>query len=217
MKLRIPVLRPDNLLETTREIIEVIKMLQSQFEEEPTWHDINGELIAKTTGAGTPTMQVVRTNARAYAFAAGDSIDTIFHIPHDYVEGTDVSIHVHWTHSGTSISGSLVLTHDFTYQSAYGTGIFPVDKTLTQTILTPSIALIPQFSHRSDSVPLSVKIPTASLLGTNELRRGGMMLVKTTATTIPTIAGSAVINRPYLLSVNLHYQSSGSGTTTPRP
>ena len=79
-------------------------------ENSPTfgWRDIVGQIVPRGTGTPAPAFTAFRGGrVMAYAFQANDIIDNItFHIPHDYVPGTDMYIHAHWGHNGTAISGN---------------------------------------------------------------------------------------------------------------
>lgn len=84
------------------------------------WRDIIGNVEPKATGAGSPTRAVyIGGSTGQYAFIANDVCDFQFHIPHDYVPGTDVYFHVHWSHNGTAISGSAVFDIFYTYAKGH--------------------------------------------------------------------------------------------------
>ena len=80
------------------------------------WRDLIGDITPKASGAGAPTLAAFRGgNVRSFFYSAGDDGDCVFHIPHDYVPGTDLFLHLHWAHNGTAISGSLVVNFYITY------------------------------------------------------------------------------------------------------
>lgn len=174
------------------------------------WADIIGNLDPKTSGAGTPTLNAFRGgNVNVFSFAANDLADMQFHIPHDYLPGSDIYIHVHWAHNGTAISGSFVCDFFHTYQKGHNQGDFPAEKTLTLTVSTPDIATIPQYRHRVDEVQLSAASPSAAQIDSDDLEPDGVILMRMRTTTIPTITGSVARNEPYIFFVDIHYQTTG--------
>lgn len=85
-----------------------------------TWRDLEGPIVASTTGANRPTLTSYIGNGEDYAFDAGDKYSLIkLHIPHDWA-GEDMFIHTHWSHNGSNISGSLVIDYYITYAKGHG-------------------------------------------------------------------------------------------------
>src|SRR3990167_5942323 len=84
------------------------------------WEDIIGDISPDTTGAGSATLATFRgANTRAWFYTTNDRCDMLFHIPHNYKKGTDLYLHLHWVHQGTSISGELVVTYGVTYAKGH--------------------------------------------------------------------------------------------------
>jgi len=181
------------------------------------WKDLIGDVSPKQTGAGSPTFAAFRGgNVRSYFFAANDTADLVFHMPHDWVPGTDLFIRAHWAHNGTDISGTFAIDFYTTFargfnQSSLGT--YPAEVNTTLTVGSLSIANTPQYRHRTDEVQLSAASPTANQIDTDSLEVDALLLINAKATTIPTISGSATQNKPSIFTIDLHYQSHGGGTT----
>jgi len=116
------------------------------------WRDLIGAVFPKTTGAGTPTYKVFQGNISGYSFSLNDVVDFVFHMPHDWVPGTDLYFHVHWTHNGTAISGNAVFTVYSTFAKGFNQAIFPAEVTTSITYNTTSIATTPRYVHRVDEV-----------------------------------------------------------------
>jgi hypothetical protein len=181
------------------------------------WRDLIGRISPREVGGTAPTLAVYRGGAvREYAFAANDLADLQFHWPHDWVPGTDVFIHVHWSHHGTAISGSIVFDFFSTFAKGFGGSIFPAEIQTTLTVSTPNIATIPQYSHRVDEIQLSAASPTGNQLDTDDFEVDGLLLTNFRVTTIPTITGGAT-NEPFVHHIDLHYQSTGMGTKNKAP
>lgn len=139
-----------------------------------------------------------------------------FHIPHDYVPGSDLFIHMHWSHNGTAISGNIVTTFKFTYAKGHGQEIFPAEKTVVITYNTVNIATTPRYIHRIDEAQLSTPGGSASLLDSNLIEPDGIIMMNMTMTTVPTITGAAV-PAPVVFFADVHYQSTGIGTKQKSP
>ena len=181
------------------------------------WKDLLGDITPKTSGPGAPSLSAFRGgNVRGFAYSAGDDGDGIFHIPHDWVPGTDLYLHIHWAHNGTAISGSLVVNLYVTYAKGFGGGVFPVEIAPSITVSTPNIATIPQYSHRVDEIQLSSSTPSATQLNTSLIETDGIIMVHFDVGTIPTITGGSP-NEPFIITMDLHYLSSQIGTANKAP
>lgn len=180
------------------------------------WRDLIGDITPKTTGAGAPTLDTVQGNLRAFRYSATDDGDIIWHMPHDWVAGTNLYLHVHWTHNGTSISGSFVVDFYMTYAKGHNQAAFHTQKTLTITDGSLSIGAAPQYAHRIAEVQMSVSGGSASQLDTDILEVDGIIHVHYDVNTIPTISGGGA-TAPFILTIDIHYQSTGVGTKGKAP
>ena len=184
------------------------------------WADLIGDITPKTSGAGAPTLAAFRGgNVRAFFYSANDDADCIFHVPHDYVPGSDMFLHLHWAHNGTAISGSLVVNFYVTYAKGHNqssNGEFIAEITVPITVSTPNIATIPQYRHRVDEVQLSAASPTANQLDSDIIEPDALIIIHMNTDTIPTITGGTT-NEPAFFTIDLHYQSTGIGTKQKSP
>ena len=91
------------------------------------WRDIIGSVAPKAIGAGSPARAVYAGgNLADYAFAVNDVVDFIFHIPHDYVPGSDLYFHVHWSHTdAVSVTGNAEFTIYHSYSKGHNQANFP--------------------------------------------------------------------------------------------
>lgn len=181
------------------------------------WRDIIGAVMPKATGAGSPTRAVYAgANVADYAFIANDVCDFIYHIPHDYVPGTDLFFHVHWSHTGTSITGNAVFTvyHTYAKRTLAGTAIFPAEKTNTVTWATTDLATTPRYAHRVDEIPLTSAAGSASLTANSLIEVDGILLVTLKLTTLPTIGGGGKL---FIHTCDIHYQSTNMATKNSAP
>lgn len=82
------------------------------------WRDITSEVKVRGTGPTDPSwVQVGATPFYAFNFSVGDKCWHSFHIPHDYIKGTDIHIHTHWFPDGTDANS---VKWRFTYAYAHG-------------------------------------------------------------------------------------------------
>lgn len=181
------------------------------------WRDLEGVLYPDPAGVNSPTLAAVRGGlVRNYFYSVNDKMDFAFHIPHDYVPGTDLYIHIHWSHNGTAISGSLTVSLATTYAKGHNQAAFPAEKTVTITYATVNIATTPQYQHRIDEVQWSSNGGSASLFDSAKVETDGMILGTMTVTGIPTITGGST-NEPFIVYIDLHYQSTNIGTKAKAP
>lgn len=183
-----------------------------------TWRDLEGPIFPKGAGAGQPTFDELFVGS-AYQvpfFQANDIASLCFHMPHDWLLGSDLYLHAHWCHNGTAISGSLVLEYQVSFAKGHNQENFSAPITITQTISTPNIATVPRYRHRIEEFQLSAASPSATQLDSDALEVDGLILVSIKPTTIPTITGGTP-NQPAILFVDIHYQSSNIGTCNKSP
>lgn len=181
------------------------------------WRDIEGTVVPRAAAPNQATLNVFRGGAvREWAFAAGDVSDNHFHIPHDYLPGSDLFIHVHWGHNGTTITGNMVFTISYTYAKGHNQAIFPAETVATITYNTVNIATTPQYVHRIDEIQITAASPGAGQIASSLIEPDGMFLVNVAASTIPTITGGSP-DQPFIFEIDLHYQSTNIGTKQKAP
>ena len=173
------------------------------------WRDIIGNISPKASGSGSPTRATYRGNVSQFSFAANDLVDMEYHIPHDYVPGTDIYFHVHWSHNGTSISGNAEFTAYHTYAKGHNQAEFPAEKTLVITYDTTDIATTPQYRHRVDEAAMSNPTASASVFDTDLIEVDGLVLVTLKLTGLPTIGGGGKL---FIHTCDIHYQSTNMAT-----
>ena len=180
------------------------------------WRDLLGDISGKSSGSQAPSQGTFYNTVRAWAYSAGDMGDLTFHLPHDYAPGTDVFLHFHWSHNGTNISGSFVVNCAVTYAKGHQQEAFIAPISTTLTVPNLNITNTPRYFHRVDEMQLSAAGGSVSLLNTNHLEVDGLILVSFTMSTIPSISGGSP-NVPFILSADLHYQSTGIATKNKSP
>lgn len=178
------------------------------------WRDIIGPVVPKASGAGSPTRrQYAGGNVYDWSFAANDVCDFVFHIPHDYVPGTDLYIHVHWSHNGTAISGNAVFTFYAQYAKGHDQAIFGSEISNTITYATVDVTTTPQYRHRIDEIAISTSGGDANHLDSDAIEVDGLILGQLKMTTLPTITSGNL----FVHTVDVHYQSTNMATKNKAP
>jgi hypothetical protein len=173
------------------------------------WRDIIGAVIPKATGVGSPSRVIYNGGVSGeYAFTANDLVDFVFHIPHDYVPGTDIYFHIHWSHNGTAISGNAVFDVFHTYAKGHNQANFPAEKLVSVTYTTTDITTTPQYRHRIDEVIVSGATATATLMARGVLEPDGVFKGAMRLNTLPSITGGSL----FVHTMDLHYQSTNMAT-----
>lgn len=201
--------------EIAQQVNAISENKRTAFYGVPGWRDIIGKVIPKAVGAGSPARApYMGGQLGQYAFAAGDAYDIEFHIPHDYVRGTDIHIHVHWSHNGTTISGNAVFDFYHSYSKGHNQANFSAEKLLTFTYNTTSIAVTPQYRHRVDEIIMSGPAATATLMDRTLIEPDGLILMTCKLTTLPTISAGGKL---FIHTVDIHYQSDNLATKNKAP
>lgn len=176
------------------------------------WRDLEGYEIPDPTGGDRPTLSVYSGGSiKENAFSNGDVLRIRYHIPHDYVKGTDIFSHIHWSHNGTAISGNVVFGVTSDYAKGHNQGNFGNEKAISITYNTINIATTPQYRHRIEEEPITSDGGSATLIDRGLLEPDGIILVTFVLTTNPTITGGSP-NNVFVHRADLHYQSSNIAT-----
>ena len=179
------------------------------------WKDLIGDVTPKASGAGSPTLTTFRSDIRWFNYAVGDEGDIVFHIPHDYLPGSDLYIHFHWGHNGTNISGSIDLRLHLSYAKGHQQEDFPADTEMHIVVNSLNITNTPQYRHRVDEIQASSSGGSVTTIDTDLIEPDGMILVHYDVDTIPTITGGS--GKPFIFGLDLHYQSTNMTTKNKSP
>lgn len=174
------------------------------------WRDIIGLLLPNPANLLSPANVAFTAggNIRSYAYASGDQMDCVFHIPHDYVIGTDIFLHLHYGHNGTAVDA---VTFDVDAHTAYATRDEDI---FTELATTPAFSIdmdtAVQYQHYVNEIQLSAASPSTAQIDTDDIEVDGLVLVTLDVTDIPGITGGAA--KPFIFTCDIHYQSTGIGT-----
>ncbi len=178
------------------------------------WQDLLGEITVRGIGANDPAWSVYRGGIRQYQFGAADEVWLNFHIPHDYVPGSDIYIHAHWSHIVTTVTGgSVTWGFEVSYSKGHNQAAFsaPITVTLAQNASTG------QYQHLIAEIQLSAASPSVSQLDSDIIEVDGLILVRAYLSANNMTVSGGLVPDPFLHYVDIHYQSTGIGTKQKAP
>lgn len=181
----------------------------------PVWKDLIGDIVPKTSGVGAPTLATYRGNIRGFAYSAGDDGDISFHLPHDYAPGSDLYLHMHWSHNSTAISGNFVVNFYVTYAKGHSQATFPLEIATSISAGGLNLTNTPQYTHRIDEIQLTAASPSGSQFSSSLIEPDGLIMIHYDTASIPTLTGGA--GEPFILFIDLHYQANMVGTANKAP
>ena len=100
------------------------------------YRDILGAIDTRGLGPTDPAFNIYSGTIRQYQFAVNDVAFVNFHMPHDYVPGSDIFLHYHWSHiSGSVTGGTVTWGYEITFSKGFDQEAFvtPVSGTVVGT------------------------------------------------------------------------------------
>ena len=177
------------------------------------WRDLRAEIRTRGVGATDPNDSIYQGNIKAYNFSVNDEAWIEFHMPHDYVAGTDIHLHFHWSHNSALVTGgSITIGANVTYAKGHDQAAFPAEITTT---LSPN-ASTTQYQHLVSEVQLSATAPSASQIDTDDLEPDGLILARVYLSA-NNITSSGAVPDPFIHEVDVHYQSTNIATKDKEP
>jgi hypothetical protein len=179
------------------------------------WRDKEGLIIPDAN----KSLTLFNTANYGYKLDEGESVACLFHMPHEWVQGSDIYLHPHWGHNGTGLSGNWVWTVNLSYahRAAAGSSAVPVfaeTDSAPISITSPTMTTHPRYCHAVNEILIANKGATGgALLDTNQMATDGIILATFTLTTEPTIG----TGHTYFFTGDLHYQANPFGTSQKDP
>lgn len=183
------------------------------------WRDLIGDIHVHAISANDPTFSVYRGNVKQFSFsnAIMNEVYINFHMPHDYVPGSHLYIHPHWSQivvdsGGTAgAPGNVKWSFEVSYAKGHNQAAFstPITTSVIQTASTV------QYQHMLPEVQLSATTPSASQLDSDDLEIDGLLLIRVFRD--PTDLADTLNQVPFLHYVDIHYQSTGIPTKQKAP
>ena len=175
------------------------------------WRDLRADIRTRGVGGTDPNDSTYRGNLKAYAFSVNDEAWIEFHIPHDYVKGTDIFLHYHWSHNSAAVTGgTITIDADVIYAKGHGQVAFSAEVTLT---LSPEASAI-QYQHMVSEVQLSASSPSGTQIDTDDLEPDGLILARVCLTANNMTGASP---DPFIHEVDVHFQSTNIATKSNSP
>lgn len=175
------------------------------------WKDLVGTLHADfNTPATAPAFTAYSGNLKARQFDVNDEAFIELHLPHDYVLGTDVFVHVHWSHNSLTVtSGAPNFIIEGTYAKGHNQAAFgaPISVNVTEAA-SPT-----RYQHMITESQFSDAGGTGGLLDTAELEPDGLLLLRVLLSANTINDGSL----PFVHFVDVHYQATGLATKNKSP
>lgn len=187
------------------------------------WHDLLGAISIRGVGATDPSYNVYRGGIRGYHFDVNEEVFIEFHIPHDYLPGSDLHIHFHHSlngkttagvSAGTVTGGTVTWGAEVTYAKGHNQDAFIAPVTTTVASTTQSSTL---YQHYITEVQLSAASPSAAQLDSDNIEVDGLVLVRAYLSANDITVSSGSVPAPFLHFVDIHYQSTGIGTKAKAP
>ena len=106
------------------------------------WRDITAEVTVKGAGAANPTFAIYTGTVMqelSFSPSALQECFINFHLPHDYVQGTPIHIHSHWSNAAVAPNtGNVVWGFDYSYAKGHQQQAFPAfaNQLVTQACLS---------------------------------------------------------------------------------
>lgn len=170
------------------------------------WRDLTAPVDVRGVGANDPTFAVYTgTTMRAYQFSASTMNEVFFtyHVPHDWVPGTDVYFHAHWSNAAAAPNtGAVVWKFDYTFAKGFSQEAFPVIQTVEVIAASPATRYMHNVSETG-----AVSIPLMEV--------DGLLLVRgyRDAANVLDTCSDAV----FLHTMDIHYQSTNMATVNKAP
>jgi hypothetical protein len=171
------------------------------------WKDLLTNITVRGTGLSAPVFsQIGATDFYAYLFpGTGVQIKEFrinFHIPHDYMPGTAVYIHVHWFPS-TADTGNVAWNISYTIAKGFNQAAFNFASPTTVEVIQAAPGV--QYQHMIAEMSDAQAIP-GSLIETDSII--ACRIWRDPADADDTYAADAFAN-----FVDLHYRTDGLETT----
>jgi len=175
------------------------------------WRDLLGDVSIKTIGANDPDYNDYTSGIYRYQFKNNVMTELFndYHIPHDYVPGTEVYVHIHWSQTTIDTGGAAAAPgdakwyFDANYSKGHDRGAFPAGVVTVFVVQTASGTIR---QHMIAEVQLS----TGGQIGGQDLEPDGVVTVRTYRDADD--VADTLDQRPWVHHVDIHYQSTNIAT-----
>ena len=165
------------------------------------YRDITGDIIVRGAGAADPpSWSTFRGVISAYEFSATVEKECwiTFHVPHDYVPGTNIYMHAHWGNAAAAPNtGGVVWGFDYSSSRGYDQEVFPAPTTITVTKACHATRYMHQISETAAITIANLEVD--SLIIVRVYRKAAD-------------AGDTCTDAVHLFTADIHYQSTNMAT-----
>lgn len=170
------------------------------------WRDITSDIHVYSTGVNDPVLALYgATVLRQFSFSATieQEVFTAFHMPHDYVPGTDIYFHAHWSNAAaTPNTGNVVWGFDYSFAKGFNQAAFPALTSVTVTQACPAT----RYQHN---------IAETAAVTIAGLEVDGLILVRGYRKAAD--AADTCTDAVFLHTMDIHYQSTNMATKGKAP
>lgn len=163
------------------------------------WKDIIGQIIVKGTGANDPEWAAITDLGGMFAYKFSEllmkEVWLIYHIDHDYAEGTPVYAHVHWM-NGAAVPNTGNVKWNFEYTVAKGHSQQAFNAPTTVSVVAASSAT--RFMHQLSEISVTDAIPAT------RLEPDSLILMRVYRD--PADVADTCTDPVFLLTADIHYQ-----------
>lgn len=176
------------------------------------WHDLIGVYCAPESNppASVPFIGTVCSKK----FVEGTQIGVKFHLPHDYLPGSDIFVHIHWATNSDKITGGSVT---WGFEASYAKGHQQAAYTAPKTVTVAQACDTTQYWHHIAETAMSVGGGSATQFDTNELETDGVIISRMYCDSIDLTTSDASVPDVFAEFVDIHYQSTGIPTKNRSP
>ncbi len=169
--------------------------------------DIIGDQFSKNTGGTRPVLTDYNGVIFSWLFGVGDEAYITYHIPHDYVQGSTIFLHIHWSHIATNVTGGTVT---FKATSIYSKSYNQAPFQSTPLVGTfPGTASATRYQQILSEIQYSDSTPTGLEIDTDDLEPDGVIELTLEFDANNMTVGSGSAPDIFIHYVDLHYQSTG--------
>ena len=170
------------------------------------WRDITSDIQVRGSGGADPSFAAYGATAlRAFSFSATQEKEVFmsFHVPHDYVPGTDIYLHAHWSNAAaTPNTGNVVWGFDYSFAKGFNQAAFPALTSITVTQASPAT----RYQH---NIAETVAVTIAGM------EVDGLILVRGYRKAAD--AEDTCTDAVFLHTMDIHYQSTNMATKGKAP
>ena len=171
------------------------------------WNDLQFAISSgRTSATNAPTWTALIGNLSEYTFAVNDYIDLgSQEIPHNYKEGTDLNVHIHWA-TNTLDATDRAVKWEIEYSIQNNQYINGIGSTFNTQVVISAETAIPANTPAKSGAFTSI----GTISGTG-LKMGAQIKMRLRRITS---AGTAPTNNPFALQVGIHYECDTEGSRT---